>query len=178
MKRTPMKPRTEPMRRTRFESTRPGTLSPQVKELSPEPRRAGPEYRYAKPQVAALFRPAPKDEPLQHPGYAAIVRKMECAMCGTRGFTQLCHADIVGVGGKGKSIKSDIRLAWPGCGPHGDEPGCHWYVGTSGKMPKAERHDFERDAGAATRVQILLAGKWPPDLPYWPADQIPPRRTP
>lgn len=142
--------------------------------------RAGPEFRYGAPQVAALFRPMPKDNPLQHEGYMAAVRKLPCYGCGVRGLTQFCHADILGVGGKGERIKSDCRLGWPGCGPsfgmaelfsrgswgEGGN-GCHWYVGTSGQMPKLERHEFEAQAGRETRATIKRMGLWPADLPEW-----------
>lgn len=199
MKRTPMAPRTKPMKR----GTKPlnngngwhphGGAQKALMEseqtykvaIVGSPRHVGPEYRYGARLVAALFRPVPKDNPLQHEGYMAAVRKLPCYGCGVRGLTQFCHADILGAGGKGQGIKSDCRLGWPGCGPSplqnswftaGDGPtlpntagnGCHWYVGTSGQMPKLERHEFEAQAGRETRATIKRMGLWPADLPDWP----------
>jgi hypothetical protein len=116
-----------------------------------------------------LSLPRPKEGALQHLGYMALVRGLPCARCGfdRRGYVQFCHADILGVGGKGLAMKSDCRLGWPGCGPHGGVMGCHWTVGTSGALLKAERHAFELRAGAATRAAILKAGLWPARLPLW-----------
>ena len=77
----------------------------------------------------------PKERAIQHAGYMAAVRKLPCGMCETGGFTQFCHADE----GKGMGIKTDCRLGWPGCGPHDGEPGCHWLIGTSGRLSRSER---------------------------------------
>ena len=111
--------------------------------------------------------PIPKENALQHAGYMAAVRLLPCARCGISGFSQFCHADE----GKGAAIKTDCRLGWPGCGPHHGRPGCHWYVGTSGRMLKAERREFERQAGARTRALIIAAGQWPKRLPLWKETQ-------
>jgi hypothetical protein len=104
-----------------------------------------------------------KDAPIQHQGYMGLVRALPCAMCGRRGPSQFCHADQ----GKGLALKSDCRLGWPGCGPHDGRPGCHWFVGSSGRMGKQARREFEAAAAARTRVDILATGKWPERLPLW-----------
>jgi len=159
MKRSGFKPRTKPMsRRGRFESSQPGAL------VEREPRKAGPEYRYG---VAALLRaPIAKEEALQHAGYMAQVRRLPCARCGIVGLSQFCHSDE----GKGTGIKTDCRRGWPGCGPHHDSPGCHWFVGTSGNMFKAARREFEEAAGRSTRAMIRAMGRWPASLPDWKED--------
>jgi hypothetical protein len=120
--------------------------------------------------VSRMSVPVPKDNPVQSETYMAAVRQLACDRCGIEGYTQFCHADILGRGGKGKGLRSDCRLGWPGCGPHGSEPGCHWYVGTSGKMSKAERHEYEAAAGRRTRAAIRAAGAWPKDLAPWSED--------
>ena len=111
----------------------------------------------------------PKDEPVQHERYMAAVRKLPCAMCGwyQPGGIQFCHADITGRGGKGLGMKSDCRLGWPGCGPHDGLPGCHWIVGTSGRMKRDERRAFEAGAGSKTRALIEAMGARPASLPKW-----------
>lgn len=102
--------------------------------------------------------------------YQALVRKLPCARCGIVGFTQFCHSDE----GKGIGIKTDDRRGWPGCGPHleGDRlvNGCHWFVGTSGKLKQAERRALEARISAETRLQIIRQGLWPKSLPLWDAD--------
>lgn len=105
-----------------------------------------------------MCEPLPKECALQHLGYMSIVRKLACAKCATLAVRrEFCHADR----GKGMAIKTDCRRGWPGC------PSCHFYVGTSGSMTKAERRAFEDMAGAATRMAVLLSGCWPKRLPRW-----------
>lgn len=143
----------------------------------PAPRAAkqiGPEYTLRPRSVAvAVAGPAratvavPKTAPIQHLGYMAAVRKLPCYRCGAVGLTQFCHADE----GKGMGIKTDCRLGWPGCGPRGGEPGCHWLIGTSGRFIRAERRVFELDAGIATREAIRTLGQWPANLPAWADDE-------
>jgi len=123
--------------------------------------------RFERGMFEILRGPIPKENALQHLGYMALVRKLPCARCGIVGFSQFCHADE----GKGGAIKTDCRRGWPGCGPHNGQPGCHWYVGTSGRMPKAERRAFEEQAGQSTRATIIAAGQWPKRLPLWKESQ-------
>lgn len=108
-----------------------------------------------------------KENPLYSVAYQALVRKMPCARCGIEGFTQFCHSDE----GKGLGMKTDDRRGWPGCGLHPENgalvPGCHWLVGTSGQIPRAERRKFEADASRNARAKILLQGLWPKSLPVW-----------
>ena len=163
--------RSTPMKRTAFKSK--GLPPPRpAKQLDGYTPRARPMAVPAVAANASRFAPQPKDNPLQHAGYMALVRRLACARCGRPGPSQFCHADILGAGGKGKGIKSDVRLGWPGCGPdiRTGAPGCHWIVGTSGKLTKGERHAFEAAAGAQTRAKILTAGTWPARLPRWPGD--------
>jgi hypothetical protein len=143
-------------------------------------RRTGFKRKtYCRPQPAPLrrversgviaritddVRPQPKEDAIQSEAYMAIVRKLPCMRCGIVGFTQFCHADE----GKGMGIKTDCRRGWPGCGPHGDEPGCHWVVGTSGQLPREEKRETEDGYGRRTRGTVLALGLWPKSLPLWP----------
>lgn len=112
--------------------------------------------------------PAPaiqKDNPLVSEAYRALVRAMPCAHCGRPPRSQFCHGDQ----GKGMGLKTDDRTGWPGCGPdlNTNSPGCHWLIGTSGRIPKAERRALEARYAAQTRAEILASGKWPKNLPAW-----------
>ena len=188
MKRSGFKPRTKPMTRGRMIGHGPVsafiplerrdaflTLDPaDPGDGTHKPRHVTEQFRYSAPQLAALFRPAPKDNPLQHEGYMAQVRRLPCIKCGVVGFTQFAHADIIGAGGKGKGIKSDCRLGYPACGPRpavGNPAilyeGCHSWIGSSGNMFKAARHAFEEEAGRTTRLTIINMGRWPEKLPRW-----------
>jgi hypothetical protein len=118
---------------------------------------------------APIAASVPKIGALQHAGYMAAVRKLPCARCGISGVTQFAHADH----GKGMAIKTDCRLGWPGCGPVGVTPGCHWLIGTSGRFSRADRREFERLAGDATREKIRSLGQWPASLPAWAEDEVP-----
>ena len=137
-----------------------------AKTIQYEPRAREPARGVV---LSGEVRPVLKECALQHEGYMAAVRKLPCARCGVVGFTQFCHADE----GKGMGIKTDCRLGWPGCGPHGDEPGCHWFVGTSGRMKREDRRAFEAQAGLEARREVAARGWWPAALPPWPADVTP-----
>lgn len=147
-------------------------FKPRVYERAPTGRQweGGAITPRAVPQpvvrpIAALFRPMPKENVIEeHAAYMAIVRTMACAWCGIRGFTQFCHSDE----GKGMGLKTDCRRGWPGCGPHNGEPGCHWYIGTSGVLGREARRTFEARASRRTRELVIRSGKWPASLPRWP----------
>ena len=153
------------MKRTAFK--RKGYTPRPVKtiEYTPKPRSTA----VARPDgTARMVVAVPKTAPLQHRGYMAMVRQMRCARCGwyqPRGI-QFCHADE----GKGAGIKSDCRLGWPGCGPHDGLNGCHYDIGTARVLPKEERREFERAAGARTRATIIAEGAWPKSLPPYKED--------
>ncbi|MEO8391208.1 hypothetical protein [Polaromonas sp.] len=83
-------------------------------------------------------------------------------------FTQFCHSDE----GKGERIKTDVRRGWPGCGPRAGIPGCHWFIGTSGTLPREERRAFEDRAAAHARAEVRRRGWWPATLPYWLDDDL------
>lgn len=101
--------------------------------------------------------PVLKEKALQHQGYMNLVRAMPCARCGHRPRSQFCHSDM----DKGMGIKTDCRRGWPGCAE------CHWFVGTSGTLPREERRALEDTYAAQTRAAILAAGTWPKRLPLW-----------
>lgn len=124
-----------------------------------------PEFRMGAP-VAAPAAPVEKEGALQSEAYARLVRLMPCAHCGRAAPSQHCHADA----GKGMGIKTDTRRSFPGCGPHGDDPGCHWLLGTSGRIPREERRALEERYGRETRAAIRAAGQWPSTLPEWASD--------
>lgn len=104
-----------------------------------------------------------KENPLTSEAYRTLVRAMPCMHCGHPPRSQFCHSDQ----GKGIGLKTDDRRSWPGCGPHDGQPGCHWLIGTSGRIPKAERRELENRYAAQTRAAILAAGKWPKNLPLY-----------
>lgn len=98
-----------------------------------------------------------KENALQHSGYINLVRGMPCARCGKAPRSQFCHADM----DKGMGIKTDCRRGWPGCAD------CHYFVGTSGTLPKEARRLVEAVYAQQTREKIIAAGLWPKRLPHW-----------
>lgn len=104
-----------------------------------------------------------KENPIVCEEYRRLVRQLPCIRCGIVGFTQFCHTDL----GKGMGLKTDDRGGWPGCGPHGNDNGCHHYVGR--EMSREVRRAFEEVAAAMTRDTIEKMGLWPEKLPPWPA---------
>lgn len=157
--------RGSPMKRTPFKRAAP---APHVKpERVPPPLIRPPAWR-----IGAVVSPHPrpaveKDNAIQSEAYMAAVRKLPCARCGIVGFTQFCHADE----GKGQGMKTDCRRGWPGCGPHGDTMGCHYLVGSTGKLGKTQRRITEDAYGRQTRALIRAMGLWPKTLPPWPGDE-------
>jgi hypothetical protein len=109
---------------------------------------------YAPPEVSF---PVTKECALQHQGYINAVRGLPCARCGRAPRSQFCHGDM----DKGMGIKTDCRRGWPGC------PECHYFVGTSGTLPKEARRLLEAVYAQQTREKIIAAGLWPKRLPIW-----------
>lgn len=167
MKRSPMKRGAPLQRRTPLRS-KPKAYEP--RERTPAPLPAPGSIRFARtacPRDEAP-RPMPKDDPVQHERYMAAVRTLSCIRCGIAGYTQFAHADWNGqAGGKGLGLKSDCRRGYPACGPHDNTMGCHHLIGSTGTLPRAERHRLEAEYGRRTRSEILRRGLWPADLPLW-----------
>lgn len=152
-----------PMKRTPFKRKSPAYVERVRAPLALIPPAA---WREAAP-VDGQVRAVAKDEPLQHQGYMAAVRRLPCAHCGAVGFTQFCHADE----GKGAGLKTDCRRGWPGCGPHGDTMGCHYLLGSTGKLGRDERRRLEALYARQARAAVRALGQWPASLPAWPGDE-------
>jgi hypothetical protein len=105
--------------------------------------------------------PVAKERASQSQAYQDAVRAIGyCMRCGCtlrKGEGQFCHADV--------------RRGWLGCA------GCHYYVGTKGDMPKAQRRRVEDYLAWRTRCALRRRGTWPKSLPdTWveaDADPIP-----
>ena len=155
---------------------------------TPMKRGAGfkrPVYERAKQPLYRVERHAPsgsmdmrtgpieKENAIQHEGYMRLVRQLPCAHCGRPGSihnpTQFCHADE----GKGKSIKTDCRRGYPGCGDDlaSNRIGCHTLLGSTGKMPRTIVRILAAQYAAQTRKTIIERGQWPADLPLWQEDE-------
>jgi len=115
------------------------------------------------PRVGDVARTCPKEHAVVSEAYRDLVRAMPCARCGYPPRSQFCHTDI----DKGMGLKTDDRQGWPGCGPHNNEPGCHWLLGSSGRLGKERRRELEAEYAAKTRAEIIRRGLWPKNLPRW-----------
>lgn len=124
-------------------------------------RAAPPTVRGVIERVVGAAPGQPKENVSQSEAYMAAVRALGyCMRCGCtlkKGEGQFCHADQ----GKGMGLKTDVRRGWLGCA------GCHFHVGTSGRMPRAERRAEESRLAAKTRELVMRAGTWPKNLPQW-----------
>jgi hypothetical protein len=111
----------------------------------------------------------PKEGVCTSTAYENAVRSLGyCVRCGRTCRPQFCHADQ----GKGTGIKTDVRRGWAGCGYWSPEDlGCHYIVGTSGELPKAERRAEEDRLAEITRGEVLRRGLWPKSVPMW-AEQL------
>jgi hypothetical protein len=75
----------------------------------------------------------------------AVVRRMRCARCGIKGFTQFCHSDE----GKGMGIKVSDALCAALCVE------CHRELDQGKDMKRQERHEMWDQAYIRT-VQLLI----------------------
>jgi hypothetical protein len=58
---------------------------------------------------------------------------------------------------------SDLNVM-PLCGPRSMEPGCHWLLGTSGKIPKHERRELESQYVQQTQLDLILMSQDDPKI--------------
>jgi len=131
------------------------------REYDPDRVRSTPtpskDFRLARP-IDDHVEPVEKEGVIaEHGVYMQLVRMLPCAHCNRHGPSQFCHADM----GKGIGIKTDCRRGFPGC------PECHALLGSSGKIPRAERRELERRYGEQTRAKMLELKLWPRTLPLW-----------
>lgn len=105
----------------------------------------------------AMCEPLPKECAIQHGGYINLVRAMSCIHCYAPPRSEFSHADT----GKGTGIRTDCRRGYPAC------KACHYLIGSTGKLGKAERRRIEDLYGAITRAKVEASGKWPKRLPRW-----------
>jgi hypothetical protein len=113
--------------------------------LQPRPARMVPVL------TDIVSAPRPKEAPVRSEAYRRLVASLPCIVCGIAGYTQACHADL----GKGMGIKTSDLTCWPGCGPHGGLPGCHYTLGTSGTMSRDERRAKEAAYAERTRCELV-----------------------
>jgi hypothetical protein len=140
----------------------------EAQRASRSEREPKPLHRLERPAsfTGTTAGPAPKESVLESAAYESAVRSLGyCVRCGRTCRPQFCHADQ----GKGAGIKTDVRRGWAGCGPDlaNHLPGCHYIVGTSGELPKAERRAEEDRLAAITRAEVLRRGLWPKNVPLW-----------
>jgi len=89
----------------------------------------------------------PKTKAIRSEAYRRAVAALPCWRCGICGFSQAAHGDA----GKGLAMKSCDSTCYPLCGPRQNEPGCHWLIGTSGRLSRAHRRSIEAQAARETR---------------------------
>jgi hypothetical protein len=92
----------------------------------------------------------PKERIVRSEAYLRAVASLPCWRCGICGFSQACHGDA----GKGMAMKACDLTAWPGCGPRQNEPGCHYLIGSTGRLTREMRRSIEKQA--AEETQALL----------------------
>lgn len=115
-----------------------------------KPRQVFPMHRVPAPS-APVFVQTPKDEPVRSEPYRRAVAALPCFRCGIHGLSQAAHADE----GKGLAIKACDLTCYPLCGTRLGEPGCHWLVGTSGRINRGERRGLELRGKEATQATLI-----------------------
>ena len=157
MKKTAFKPRSKPMRRTRFESTKPGQLVTLPAHEPREPRRAGPEFRYGQPQVAALFQ-APKRDYVRSKALMKAYRLIPCQHCGANDGTVCGAHSNWAIHGKGMSEKADDNRCASLCFL------CHSMLDQGSKLLEDERKALWWRAHVSTLVLLAKHRLWPRDV--------------
>ena len=94
----------------------------------------------------------PKVPVVRSEPYRRYISQLPCFMCRIEGHTQVAHGDE----SKGMGMKSSDLTCYPLCGPRPMEAGCHVYCGSSGKMGRDLRRDFEQRGAAWTQEQLIL----------------------
>lgn len=164
--------RSTPLKRTPFKRV-------YAKPAHPENEGVGIDDRadyVSQPRTATMARALqdrtpvvlPKPETFEHEPYRRLVAALPCAMCGRAGPSQHCHMDL----GKGTGLKTDDRLAWPGCADGPGYVGCHTQLCATGVLPKAMRRHKEALLVINTIWRINTMGLWPGDVPALPADAV------
>lgn len=97
-------------------------------------------------------KPRLKADVVRSEPYRRYISALPCFMCRIEGFSQVAHGDE----GKGAGLKSSDTTCYPLCAPRPGEQGCHYYVGTTGKMGRDLRRDFEQRGAAWTQEQLIL----------------------
>ena len=121
-----------------------------VIDYEPRPRAAAVAVADTRARMVVQV---PKRDYLRDEHYRRWVAAQPCAHCGIVGFSQCAHSDDNGAGGKGLGIKASDDTCYPACGPHGNDPGCHWRIGSSGTWTKDERRALEAIYAENTRAK-------------------------
>ena len=114
-----------------------------------------------------------KENVIRHEGYRRLVASMRCCWCGREGRSNHAHENE----GKGMGLKLDDRRAMPLCVDDMGQHGCHYAFDQYSLIDGGRDAHVElgRAMAAATRQEIMKAGKWPKGLPLLPADKHPAR---
>jgi hypothetical protein len=102
----------------------------------------------------------PKTASTRSEAYRRAVAALPCLRCGIEGHTQAAHGDA----GKGLSLKSSDLTCYPLCGPHDGEPGCHYVIGMTGTLSKAERRWFEEQSMKEAQEKLKRNSEHDPKL--------------
>lgn len=146
------------MKRTPFKTRHSGyePRDPDRVRSTPTPSSAFRQAERIEGHAAAIE----KENAIQHGVYIGLVKMLPCARCGAHGPSDFCHRDQ----GKAMGKKTDVREGFPGCRP------CHDLLGSSGKIPRAERRELEAAYGRATRDKMRAMNLWPRTLADWPEE--------
>ena len=128
---------------------------------------AGARPRAATMAGAACTSSAPitKEPPLRSERYRRAVASLPCAHCGIEGYSQHAHEND----GKGARLKVDDRRAMPLCCSRPGIEGCHVAFDQYRLVPGGrEAHvALGRAMAARTRLDLLILGLWPANVPVW-----------
>ena len=149
------------MRRTGF-ARKPHPKAPRA-PLAPIPRDLAERISTGPARLSVM----PKHPTEQSEPYRRLVAALPCDLCLVPNLSQCAHPNTGKAGGK-KLI--DDRLCFPLCADTPLRAGCHGRFDQGALMSKAERRQYEPEAGKRARDTINRLGLWPARLPQWPED--------
>lgn len=149
------------MKRSGFRSKLPPLREAKQITYTPRPRAIATAVSGA----STMATPVPKDNAVRSEEYRRLVAALPCLYCSIEGFSQHAHGNL----GKGLSLKTDDRYAFPLCCTRPGELGCHARFDQGALFPKERRREIEPEWARRTVLTIITAGQWPAKLavPDW-----------
>ena len=154
-----------PIKSAGFKSRAPGSEQRDPDRVRVMPTVVPGAFRLPEPVASAPAAQVAKAAPVRSEAYRRAVASLPCAHCGIEGYSQHAHEND----GKGARMKVDDRRAMPLCCSRPGIEGCHVAFDQYRLVPGGrEAHvALGRAMAARTRLDLLILGLWPANVPVW-----------